>query len=616
MDELDVKYQKSDFLVGTEPFEEVYSYRDDVFEMDRQLELMADMAKLVGVKNFKALFKKYCQKMKAVQSGQIADNTTNFSDQELELATGSWVADDYGITGMDKFGFEITACVHPIMPIERLVNTDTNIVKIKLAYKLNGSWRTQIVDKRILASSTSIVQLADFDIAVTSENAKYLVQYLHDVQYLNYNQIPEKQSVSRLGWITEDLFSPYTQDLIFDGDASYKHMFEAVQQEGSYDKWLEVAKEVRSGDCIVPRIQLAASFASVLVGPLHGLPFFVHLWGGSETGKTVGLLLATSVWANPEMGKYCQTFNSTNVAQELSAGFVNSMPLMLDELQLEKDKKSFDKLIYQLSEGVGRSRGAKTGGLQKTPTWRNCIGTTGEQPLTSDISGGGAINRIIEINCENIKLFPDPGAVLRTIKLNYGYAGKDFIEKVLSGNNVIGDAKCIYDAFYKKMVSGATEKQAMAAALILTADTVADLLIFKDGKAMTVGDINKYLSSKADIDQNLKALDWLRGWIVQNQNKFITCNNADDLPHEIWGSQVGETTSIIKHVFNKACKEEGYNPSSFLSWLQNKCYIAVDSKGNPTRPVRLPEKVSRCVVFNDDGGSKDEFQEVLNGSKW
>ena len=103
-----------------------------------------------------------------------------------------------------------------------------------------------------------------------------------------------------------------------------------------------------------------------------------------------------------------------------------------------------------------------------------------------------AINRIIEINCENIKLFPDPGAVLRTIKLNYGYAGKDFIEKVLSGNNVIGDAKCIYDAFYKKMVSGATEKQAMAAALILTADTVADLLIFKDGKAMTVGDINKY----------------------------------------------------------------------------------------------------------------------------
>ncbi len=596
MDELDVKYQKNDFLVGTEPFEEVYSYKEDRFEMDRQLELMSDQAKLVGVRNFKAMFKRYCTKMKAVTSGQIADNVTDFEGQPLELETGKWIADDHGITTTNNFGFEVEACIHPIMPVERLVNTDTNAAKIRIAYKLNGKWRTQIVDKRTIAAANSIVQLADFGIAVTSENARALVQYLHDTEYLNYSRIPEKQSVGRLGWISDKQFSPYVEDLVFDGELSFQHMFEAVRQKGSYDSWLEAVKEVRSGDVLAPKIQLAASFASALVEPLHCLPFFVHLWGGSETGKTVGLLLATSVWADPEMGKYCQTFNSTNVAQELSAGFVNSMPLMLDELQLEKDRKSFDKMIYQLSEGVGRIRGAKTGGLQRVQTWRNCIETTGEQPLTTEASGAGAVNRIIEICCEDIKVFPDPSKLVNVIKLNFGHAGKDFVEK-LQHKNVLEDVKLIYEAFYKDLLSGATEKQAMAAALILTADTMADTLIFKDGKALTVNDIREYLSTKDDIDQNLKALDWLRGWIAQNQNKFLT--EYEGYPQEIYGKQEFKTTCIIRHVFNSACKEEGYNPASFLKWLRKNGYIEVDSNGYPSKPIRINKSVSRCVVFND-----------------
>ena len=87
------------------------------------------------------------------------------------------------------------------------------------------------------------------------------------------------------------------------------------------------------------RIMLAASFASALVEPCDCLPFFVHLWGGTESGKTVALMLAASVWASPLMGDYIRTFNSTAVAQELTAGFVNSLPLCYDELQIVKKSK-------------------------------------------------------------------------------------------------------------------------------------------------------------------------------------------------------------------------------------------------------------------------------------
>ena len=132
---------------------------------------------------------------------------------------------------------------------------------------------------------------------------------------------------------------------------------------------------------------MASSFASALLEPLGLLPFFVHLWGTTECGKTVALMLAASVWANPKMGEFIHSFNSTTVAQELSATFVNSLPLILDELQIIKDRRDFDNTIYKLTEGIGKNRGTKTGGLQKTGTWQNCILTSGEMPISNPSSG-------------------------------------------------------------------------------------------------------------------------------------------------------------------------------------------------------------------------------------
>ena len=147
---------------------------------------------------------------------------------------------------------------------------------------------------------------------------------------------------------------------------------------------------------------LAASFASALIKKIGGLCFFVHLWGvESGTGKTVALMLAASVWGNPAIGQYVQTFNATQVGHEKTAAFLNNIPMCIDELQLSKDSHGRSKFdVYQLSQGVGRTRGTKSGGIDKTPVWDLCILTTGESPLTSDNSGAGAVNRVIDIECK------------------------------------------------------------------------------------------------------------------------------------------------------------------------------------------------------------------------
>jgi uncharacterized protein (DUF927 family) len=114
----------------------------------------------------------------------------------------------------------------------------------------------------------------------------------------------------------------------------------------------------------------------------------------------VALMLAASVWGDPALGSYTQTFNATQVGQERTAAFLNHLPLCIDELQLTKDSKgrsSFD--VYQLAQGVGRARGKRNGGIELTPTWSCCILTTGESPLTSVSSGAGAVNRVIDIEC-------------------------------------------------------------------------------------------------------------------------------------------------------------------------------------------------------------------------
>ena len=184
----DVKiYTKDDFLNSTKPFEDVYKFIEDRFTHARELEKMSEVAKAVGVRNFKALYKDYTVSLKTAIRDQKADNVTNFDGQELELETGGWIADDYGITKETAFG-EIEACVHPILPVRRLVNVDSGIEKLKIAFRKGRMWRSLIAERKVLASSNKIVELADYGVSVTSENAKWLVKFIHDIENLNYER--------------------------------------------------------------------------------------------------------------------------------------------------------------------------------------------------------------------------------------------------------------------------------------------------------------------------------------------------------------------------------------------------------------------------------------------
>lgn len=608
------EFTRDDYLKSTAPFEYLYQYKDNQFEQKQLLNILSQQAAGVGVRNLAALFKAYVSSIAGnnVVSGY---NRTDFTGQALELDCGSWSASDVGIYGTDKLGFEITACYHPILPVQRLVNIDSGIHKVKIAFSLGRRWNYVIEDRSTISDSRSIIGLSKYGVMVNSETAKPLVRYLSEVEQLNYDDIPEVASVGRLGWIDDYGFSPYVDDLVFDGEEEFRTRFESIRSRGSRQEWLNCCRKVRAGKTpgnVIARIVLAASFASVLVKPCSCLPFFVHLWGGSETGKTVGLLLAASVWADPEVGKYIQTFNATDVGKELGAAFCNSLPLIIDELQMVKDnRKDFDKMIYQLSEGVGRARGKKSGGLQKTPTWRNCVITTGEFPIISPNSGAGAVNRTIEVDCHDIHLFDDPKAVAVSLYNNYGFAGREFVEMLMDESNLEYARKLQEQMQESLKTSDTMDKQTASAALILAADALSEEWIFKDGVRLTPADISKYLVSKETVNQNGRALQYLYDFVNINQAKFTP--DSGDYSGEVWGDMDDNFIYIIKSKFDQILQDEGYNASAFIGWARNNRLVLPSQDGKVTKTKRIRGKVTRCIWLKIDNSlvENEENEEEL-----
>lgn len=114
-------------------------------------------------------------------------------------------------------------------------------------------------------------------------------------------------------------------------------------------------------------------------------PFFVDLWGETEGGKTVPLMVAASVWANPDESQYIGDFKSTDVALEAKADMLNNLPMLLDDTSKTsaRIRDNFEGVVYDLCSGKGKSRSNKDLGINRENRWRNVIICNGERPLSA-----------------------------------------------------------------------------------------------------------------------------------------------------------------------------------------------------------------------------------------
>ena len=599
----------TDSILSDDLFIELFAIEDEITRQRKYYEIEDRAAQLKCTQKLKKIYSLYLKKEKQLKKDEVVEATEcyaiDYPEKDISFKSGFWQADEFGIFITTDNG-KVYACPHPIIPVGILRNAADGTCKTQLCFKVRGRWTEMPISRDILASANRIVGLSAYGVQVTSENARLLVRYLSDVESLNPELIAEHTSTSRLGWIGKE-FMPYESgNIIFDNDPKLMTLFHSIKQIGDREKWYKTAREIRKEGHIEVLLYMAASLASVLVEPCGALPFIVSLWGGTGLGKTVALMLATSIWADPSEGQYMSDAKATTTAMEIRLDALNSLPMMVDDMaQLKVQDDDFSQIIYRWCAGKGRDRSNQSLGLNALTNWRNCTLTNGERSLTAELTQGGASNRVIDVEISET-MFQNGNKIAKTLRKNFGWCGKEFVKIITKmGFEELNKRFEKWCDTLKQMAKAQNDekedKQINPMALILLADEIAEKELYKDGVRLNVEKCLSFLRGKNDISENIRAYEYMVDTIIMNRNKFYADENGD-YRFGCWGKYLDDEhkqLAIIPNAFNQILKEGGFQKKSFLSWCDREGLVE-KSCGKYTKSVRVQGDVIRCIIFRTD----------------
>lgn len=584
-------------------------------KMYSQLEMQAMRASASRV--FKKKYEEHRKKLLIDKSGvNELQEVDMFDLPRLKIPQGYKFDINKGILRFNDNTCEFE-CVFPQIVIleDRYINIDTGEEKNKITFVDRLKKKSLIVDAETVSSFSSVVKLRNMGIMVTSENARELVLFLSEFLSCNIYEIEPKDSISRLGW-NEQKFVPYSSHCVFDGELENKHLFESVNCKGDFNQWRDYVKGLRESKLL--RLQMAASFASPLIELTGSLPFVFHLWGGTGSGKTVGLMTAMSIWGNPTMGKLMRTMNMTQNSMMTTASFLYNLPFAGDELQIIKSKwTNYDNLIMAITEGVDRGR--MDGHInRRMKNWHCNFLFTGEEPCTSNKSGGGTKNRVIEIECTE-KVVDNGNEVVNFVKENYGFAGEKFIEALQ-----YYDIQEEFNKLNAELIaeSASTEKQSMSLALMLLADKIASEQIFFTD-SLQVSGVSHLLKSHSEVDVSERAFGFIVDWISVNQSCFSGEFHEVGTNKQVYG-RIDRQNSDIVYVVNSVLKDElskeGFSLEAVISKWRERGYSIPNTQGKNIHSTKINGQKATCYKldlssFKTDDEIEDEWEQIKKASE-
>ena len=309
---------------------------------------------------------------------------------------------------------KIWVAAYPIVIEERLVDAVDGHVYLKLAWRIGKTWRRQVVERDKVMAQKDLVALAAFDFPISTINNRPVVHYLAQYETLNRWAIPTRISSSQMGWVEASKHKVFLYGdqclaaskkapvVEFIGESpGDTHLAKCFRKKGTLEGWIEVMRQAAA----FPKVELGiyAAMSTPLLDVL-GVPNCALDWGGeSSQGKTTALCLAASVWGCPDgrdRNSLIHSWNATQVGLERLASTLNGLPMLLDETKQApkgRDGKSIvAPTVYQITNGHGRARGAKTG-REQTRYWRTVMLTTGEQSIVNYSKDAGVAARVVTL---------------------------------------------------------------------------------------------------------------------------------------------------------------------------------------------------------------------------
>lgn len=618
-----------DSILERSVFEELYSIDDEFDQADRLIALTErayDFGKNCGG-NFKRkarAYKKQLEKERKNKSESEQRKETEFGyfEDGHELKCGNWIANASGVYQYNPYGMANLACYHPILITQIFKNAETKKQKVKIAYQVAGEWNEITVDKSLIASASKITSLAEYGINATSENAKYLVKFLSDLENMNVNTIERKISTSKFGWFNGD-FIPYGFDVEFDGKEKFTELYESVGEKGDYAKWMQCAKTVRATGRREPLVYMAGSFASILLEQLNLLSFVVNVWEETGGGKTVSQMLAASIWGDPRLGRFMTDISATGTGMEVRSDVLNHLPLFVDDLSKIKEtyKDAFTDLIYAWCSGKGKDRSDQNLGIRKACTWSNITLTSYERPLATENMKGGAVNRVLDFQMDPGVIFTKEtgNATVSVITKNYGFAGKEFVKLVKEmGTPKIKALQQFFlqqiDDFCSVNSLEKEEKQKLPLSILLTADKLAADHIFKDGIYLDFEWCIKQLKGKDDVSENQRAYNAIMDDITIHVNNFKP-DDRGDYRGEFWGGIKNGYVYIVPAIFTQMSERYNFSSKAFLRWAKSQELLLYDeNKSQKTERLPVGASARKFYAIKIRSEECDEDKKTDNSS--
>ena len=499
-------------------------------------------------------------------SSRRSDLTTQRNEILAQIKSLSFVADDdtlgdivippdYSISpdGIEKIAGEsmITICRRPVIISSKSFDVEEKNYKLTLAYMTTaGKWKKlPATEAAGIFDKNKLILLSNKGLPVTSVNALNLVDYLDAFHALNENNLPLTYTVPRCGWYTFNgshfFIDPRKHLSVTDEGENFNVIVDSQSQFaktlcqlGSLDQWKKAYLLAKKSP--VARIMVAASVAPILLKILGERNFLLHIVAPTRAGKTTALYLGASAVGSEKM---IRSFDATKNGLAGAAADVSDYAFLIDEKQVADNrlKEQFDNLVYALANGIGRTKLSKDSTLKKLQDWRTIAIMTGETLLLSDKVTGGANTRLLSIKVsKEILSATDCKAIRDIIKENFGHAFPLVIGKVLEFgfDNLRKCYKDIVDAFTATYPELLPDYCRYIAILTLADGLLNSALGTNNALAeakLCAKEIFKLIPTVTEISDVAREKEFVRGFVAQNQSRFVGGNIPLDRMQSICG---------------------------------------------------------------------------------
>lgn len=566
----------------------------DVGQYSIKKNQLKSIVKSLSLRDLEQVVKQKIDSTKEIKLMERIDKATSTSQEviqkydfgfEIHQPPG-WEIKETGIYPVETDGEAKAILPVPLFLTKRIINADSGEEKVQISFIRDGGVKEISVARPVAFNRSQLVTLSTHALPVTSENAKDIINYLHDFEAANMQSLPVTKSVSRMGWIGSKQFMPgAAPDVELDVEPGMSAIASGYSTSGELNTWIDTMREAR--ESAIVRLMMAASFAAPLLKLVGHRVFLLHVWGASRGGKTAALKAALSVWGDPET--IMASFNSTRVGIERLAGFYCDLPLGIDERQIVGNKQELiEQLVYLIGMGKGKTRGTKGGGIQAASTWRTIALTTGEEPLSSESSNTGIRTRALEIYGLPFSDERLASQVHQVTKDHYGHAGEQFIRSLI---NLSIQQKDEVRKAHEQIVSvlqsefqhhmGATISQL---AMLSLGDIWASNEIFGtpfDEAVHQALDLVKgfarQIATSQDADEALIGALKFQAWCASNIMAF------DDNANSRAGYRDNGIWYIYSNKFDSIMKELGFNGARMLRDWGKHNWIRTQSNGEKVR---------------------------------